>query len=182
MPGRQFWHAMRLSKNFRSIGIFFLNKKNHEMFFLRKSGKSSTRKNMRFLVDFCRDHTPFSGHWHVIMMIFDVSENVRIIMFLVSLVFCRRGLRFFIVRLSVCLFVCCHAQIWSKTEHANPPVQKEHWIFLNKKRFRFRTRADKSIQWRRLRHSRCCWWVITRFESRLHHRTQRGHPCPAGVI
>ena len=42
---------------------------------------------MRFLVDFYRDHTPFSGHWHVIMMIFDVSENVRIIMFLVSLVF-----------------------------------------------------------------------------------------------
>ena len=29
MPGRQFWHAMRLSKNFRSIGFFFLNKKNH---------------------------------------------------------------------------------------------------------------------------------------------------------
>ena len=78
---------MRLSKNFRSIGIFFLNKKTHETIFLRKSKKSSTRKNMRFLVDFYIDHTPFSGHWHVIMMIFDVSENVRIIMFLISLVF-----------------------------------------------------------------------------------------------
>ena len=98
-----------------------------------------------------------------------------------------RGLRFFIVRLSVCLFVCLFVVCLSRSDLIQnwtcKSASSEGTLdFLNKKRFRFRTRADKSIQWRRLRHSRCCWWVITRFESRLHHRTQRGHPCPAGVI
>ena len=123
-----------------------------------------------------------------------------------------RGLRFFIVRLSVCLFcvVCCLSrsdliQNWTcksassegtmeKFDQKTVPIldqvqnrtrksaSSEGTMDLIKKRFPFSDTSWRIHQWRRLRHSRCCWWVITHFESRLHHRTQRGHPCPAGVI